>query len=89
MEHDILENAELYANSAMGIYIPKYFAESVNREMVKNVSEEDYDDLSDPENENYWLAWEIILENAVLTDSKGKKWRLYQDGDLWLVPSED
>ena len=85
-----LKNAELYADSNRGVYIPQFFAESVKRDCVTGVSEEDFATLlSGPDAEFYWETWERVTNNATLTDpTNGKIFYLYQDGDLWMVPKE-
>ena len=35
-----------------------------------------------------YIAWADICDNAVLTDSDGVTYYLWQDGDLWLVPTD-
>ena len=88
--YDLPENAICYADSARGIYIPQYFAESVNRYTISNWSSwiNDLDALCEgPDNEFYWDIWDDILNRLTLTDSgSGIEYCLYQDGDLWLVP---
>ena len=32
-------------------------------------------------------AWNDVCNNAVVTDSNGVTFSLWQDGDLWLVPT--
>jgi hypothetical protein len=83
-----LSNAELYADSNRGVYIPQHFAESINRACVTGVSEEDYNILlAGPEHEFYWETWGRVTDNAVITNpNTGKECYLYQDGDLWVVP---
>ena len=80
----------LFADSARGIYIPQHFAEAVDREKLSGVSMDDLDYLMDkgPESESYWDVWTDVLDNCELKDSNGQVWRLHQDGDLWLVPSD-
>ena len=86
---ELPHNAELYASDNRGIYIPQYFAESIQMECLGGVSGEDMQILLDgPETEYYCEAWDMVLNNAVLTDKSGKRWTLYQDGDLWLVPED-
>lgn len=79
---------EIYADSARGIYIPQYFAESAKREMVQGVNAEEWAILeSGPDNAEYWDVWESVLNNAKVTDSRGE-WTLYQDGDLWICHAD-
>ena len=87
--HDLPTQSQLYADSSHGIYIPRLFAESVNRDVLSGVNAADMATLeSGPDTEWYWEVWESILDNARLTDSNGQVWTLYQDGDLWLVPAD-
>lgn len=77
---------QVYADSARGIYIPQHFAESVNRETLSGVSDEDLEILENgPEAESYWDTWESVLDNAQLKDSSGVIWTLWQDSDLFLI----
>ena len=76
------KSAILFCSDSHGVYIPQYWAESVNREMVKYVSAEEYIILeSGPEHEWYWETWDSVLSNAETIDG-GIFW---QDGDLWLI----
>jgi len=38
--------------------------------------------------EFYWDTWQTVLDNCLITDDKGQEFKLYQDGDLWLVPND-
>ena len=78
---------ELFLSDARGVYIPRDFAQSIKRECVTGISEEDYAILeSGPDHEWYWEAWDDVLNNAVVTDPKsGTVYTVYQDGDCWLV----
>ena len=74
--------AELYADSARGIYIPQYFAETVKRDEILFVTDEEWDILeAGPEHEFYWDAWDSVLNSAETRDG-GVLW---QDGDLWII----
>ena len=87
--YDLPETAILYASDRHGIYIPQYFAESVNRGNLSGVSDEDMAILlAGPDQEYYWDAWCDVCDHATLTDSNGVTYCLYQDGDLWLVPTD-
>ena len=74
-------------NSARGVYIPQNFCEGFDLPSwgldpeswaVKTC-------LSGPETDDYWDAWEEILNKAVCKDSDGNEYTLHQDGDLWAV----
>ena len=83
------KQAELYANSALGIYIPQYFAETVKRDQILYVTEEDWKILEagpdGPECEFYLETWDTVL-NCAETRDGGVLW---QDGDLWIVYAQD
>ena len=68
MEEINLSNAILYADSSRGVYIPQYFAESIKRECVSNVSVDQWADLMDPDCECYWGNWDSVLNNATVAD---------------------
>lgn len=79
----------LWLSDALGVYIPRAFANSFNdrSKHVTGVSDEDWAILEvGPEHEQYWDAWLEVCEKAVVTDENGVKYFLNQDGDLWLVP---
>ena len=78
-----------FASDRHGIYIPQYFAESVHRAKLSGVSDGDMDILlSGPDHEHYWDAWHDVEQSAILTDDNGVTYCMYQDGDLWLVPTD-
>ena len=87
--YNLPETAILYASDRHGIYIPQYFSESIKPECLSGVSGEDMAILlAGPDHESYWDAWADVCDHAVLTDSNGVTFYLWQDGDLWLVPSD-
>ena len=78
--------ADLYAADNRGIYIPQFFAETVNRELVRGVSIEDWKTLEEgPDAEFYWDAWDNVLNRAIIKSPEGKNGFLWQDGDLWII----
>lgn len=82
----------LWLDDHRGVYIPRDFANSFadRAKSVSGVSPEDWAILeAGPEscsNESYWDVWSDVCDNAVVTDENGVKFRLHQDGALWLVP---
>ena len=81
-----VKQAELFSDSAKGIYIPQHFAESAIRDKFKYIDKEQWGILeSGPETEHYWDVWDDVLSNAE-TDCGGV---LHQDGDLWIVWSQN
>ena len=82
-----LPELQCFADSARGLYIPQYFAESIDRDAITGVNMEDLDCLlGGPEQDSYWDVWADVLDNAVIKDTHGQEWTLHEDGDLWLVP---
>lgn len=76
-------NIELLLSDSRGIYIPRDFYEGFDLDKW-NLKAEDLTELSDPENDNYWDTWELVLNNAYFVID-GKKYTLYQDGDLLAI----
>jgi len=89
------ENAILYADSSRGAYIPKYFAEALDRSAVTldGMAPASIDECMEligrgPDEEYYWGAWEDLLNHLIITHTAtGKSFHLWQDGDLWLIPA--
>jgi hypothetical protein len=90
-EFEFPEGTQLLFDGASGIYIPQMFAEVMIRENVENVTAADWAILEKgPEDEQYWDTWEYVLDNAVIAPPTSElRYRLYQDGDLWMVPDPD
>ena len=85
--YDLPEDAICYANSAHGVYIPQHFAESIKRECVRGVTQEQWVILEQgPDHESYCCVWGEVIDHAIVTDFCGFEYCLHQDGDLWLVP---
>lgn len=76
-----------FLDSARGQYIPRDFAQIINREYLKNVNPELLDNLA-KENSNdseyYWEDWETVLNNAKVVFD-GVEYTLHHDGNLWLI----
>lgn len=76
-----------FLDSARGQYIPRDFAQCINREFLHGVSGETLDSLTKEnsnEDEFYWDDWEIVLSNAKIVFD-GVEYTLHHDGDLWLI----
>ena len=79
----------LWLSDHRGQYSPRDFANSfVDRARdVSGVSDEDWKTLEKgPDAEWYWEAWDDVCNDAIITDENGVKYRVWQDGDCWLVP---
>lgn len=90
------ESAMHFLDSARGQYIPQNFAETIDRDAVTGVTERDWRILeagppgsifgTEDASDEYWDSWDTVMQRAVITDSDGTQFQLFQDGDLWLVP---
>jgi len=87
---DLPDNAQLFLDSNRGMYIPRDFALTVNRECLSGVTEYELAVLEQgPDHDLYWDVWNDVECNAVLYAATGDvTFRLYQDGELWLFPQE-
>jgi hypothetical protein len=88
-----MDDALLWLDSNRGIYLPQAFAQSFldRASAVSGVSDEDWAILeAGPDHEWYWETWAHVEDNAIVTAAgDGTRYRLYQDGDLWLVPVDE
>jgi hypothetical protein len=79
----------LWLSDARGTYIPRDFANSFadRAKSVSGVSDENWAVLeAGPDHEEYWDTWTDVCDWAIVTDDNGNRYRVYQDGDCWLVP---
>ena len=79
----------LWLSDSRGQYIPRDFAASFKDRAahVNGVTDEQWAILDEgPDHEWYWETWNEIEQSATVTDENGVKYRLYQEGDLWLIP---
>lgn len=78
---------QLLLSDARGIYIPRDFLDILNSSnwVLPEDNEHYLSDLSDPNSEYYWEAWDWVIDNAKYVDEQGNKFTLFQDGDLWAV----
>ena len=81
----------IFSDSSRGVYIPQHFAESIKRELVTGVTDQEWQDLTlDPYGEDsdiLWETWTSVLDNARVS-SLGVEYVLFQDGDLFLVRAD-
>jgi hypothetical protein len=89
------ESRHLIASGHYGIYIPQFFAESLNFDedkgvytygnmTVEGITPEDVDSLLDQLREDYWDTWDDVMNNVTISGN-GREYYLLQDDDLWLV----
>jgi hypothetical protein len=83
----------LILSDARGMYLPRDFTNTVARERVTGVTDEDWATLAaGPENtdydhRDYWDAWQEVEQNARVTDDNGNTYFIWNDSDCWLVPT--
>lgn len=81
-----MQGLQLLINDNMGVYIPKIFCERHDlQDFGITLTDKDREIFQDPYNEGYWETWEDIYPKARYVDEQGNEWRLWLDGDLWLV----
>lgn len=84
------KQADIYADSSHGIYIPQFFAESHNPAVWTGFDKSAIDILmKGPDSESYWDAWQEVLDNAECIDG-GFIGKLHQgeSGDLFVIYPE-
>ena len=81
-------DAILFLTDARGQFIPRDFAETINRDYVTGVSDEDWLKLeAGPDHEWYWDTWIDVEQNArIYNPDTQLVYSVYQDGDCFLVP---
>jgi hypothetical protein len=78
----------LYSDSARGVYIPQHFIETFNLNDLRGVGLDEILELrKGPEADQYWDAWDMVLQNAYTVSDTGVRYTLHHDGDLWMIPS--
>ena len=79
----------LWLSDARGVCIPRDFVGRFNEpeRLISGVEPDTLDILrAGPEATDYWEAWCEVCDRAIVTDLKGNRYRVYQDGDCWLIP---
>lgn len=79
-----MDAVTLLLSDARGIYIPRDFVEGFDLSLWQGINQSDIETCRDPENTDYWEAWNSIEQNATFAKD-GHVWRLHQDGDLWAI----
>lgn len=76
-----------FLDECRGIYIPRDFAQCIDRSKVSGIELSDLDFLVERmDADHYWDVWDEIMRDCVITDDNGQRWTLYQDGGLFLIP---
>lgn len=73
----------LAIDSHYGVYTPQAFVEKYGEYL--DLSNEQKEDLSSPDNEFYWETWEIVLDKGLTID--GIEYSILSNEDLWLLPT--
>lgn len=79
----------LWLSDSRGIFAPRDFAKSFDDrdKRVANVFPAEWQVLEDgPDHEHYWEVWDDVMRDAVVTDERGNRYRIWQDSDVWLIP---
>ena len=81
-----LDAVECLLSDARGQYIPRDFVANydITEWSIDPESWEANTCAAGPDEEGYWDAWEVIINEAKYTKG-GNTWFLHQDGDLWAL----
>ena len=80
-----LQAINLLLSDCRGVKIPQDFYNNFDLEKWHIKKSCFLNNLNDCFRENYWLAWEEVLNSAYYLDDDGNKFVLYQDGDLFGI----
>jgi len=86
----LIDHVGILLSDSRGVYIPRDFVDLLSpeekeyQERKNGIDPETWEDLSDPENENYWEAWQE-LEGSFVSENGT---RIYQNGDLYEISKE-
>ena len=84
----------LILSDSRGQYIPRDFlSDDDNKIDIKHcaawglteANRSQWSDALYPDHDNYWDAWQWILDNARFQAGNGDIYTLHQDGDLWAL----
>jgi hypothetical protein len=85
--NNLPESAILLIDGNAGIYVPYSFAVSYALGSLDEVDQESFDILKHgPDHDEYWEAWETVLDTCYLRGEQGGAYYLYHDCDLWAIP---
>lgn len=83
---------ELLCGCLHGVYIPHIMAERLHNSGWTGITAHDILAIEKGpygrDSDQYWQAWEDVLNDAEFTDEEGNVWRLHHDGDLWAYCEE-
>ena len=80
-----LQAINLLLSDCRGVKIPQDFYNNFNLEKWHIKKSYFLNNLNNYSSENYWNAWEEVLNGAYYLDDNGNKFVLYQDGDLFGI----
>ena len=80
-----LQAINLLLSDCRGVKIPQDFYNNFDLEKWHIKKSYFLNNLDKVHSENYWSAWEEVLNNAYYLDDNGNKFVLYQDGDLFGI----
>ena len=80
-----LQASNLLLSNCRGVKIPQDFYNNFDLEKWHIKKSYFLNNLNEVHSENYWCAWEEVLNNAYYLDDDGNKFVLYQDGDLFGI----
>ena len=82
------DDITLFLDDTRWIYLPRDFAESINREYIINREkwENDLDFLIkyDTNKDFYWETWQDVLDGLKVKIGR-RTYFFYQDGPVWMI----
>ena len=82
------DDITLFLDDTRWIYLPRDFAENINREYIINREkwENDLDFLakSGTEKDGYWDTWQDVLDGLKVKIGR-RTYFFYQDGPVWMI----
>ena len=83
-----LDDVTLFLDDSRGIYLPRDFAESINRELIvdreKWENELDFLIKYDTNKDFYWETWQNVLDGLKVKIGR-RTYFFYQDGPVWMI----
>lgn len=86
----LLNHVNIILSDSRGVYIPRDFMRMISeadmefQEKENGISLDLWDELADPERENYWEAWVEVVGSYKSEEG----YRIHQNGDLYEISPE-
>ncbi len=88
---NIMKDFILVVDNHYGVYSAQTFAERFPFEQIdgEGVTKEDWDILlAGPDHDDYVETWADLFDGRFVVIIDGKRYRVYENDDIWLYPAE-